>query len=49
MIGNEEDKARSNENIGQIEEMNDSLDDTENEDNSDNHNEIPEVIVIQES
>ena len=47
--GNEEDKSRSNENIGQIEEMNDSLDDTENEDNSDNHNEIPEVIVIQES
>ena len=29
--------------------MNDSLDDTENEENSDNHNEIPEAIVIQES
>ena len=47
--GNEEDKSRTNENIGQIEEMNDSLDDTENEENSDNHNEIPEAIVIQES
>ena len=47
--GNEEDKSRSNENIGQIEEMNDSQDDTENEDNTDNHDEIPEAIVIQES
>jgi len=42
--GNEENKSRSNENIGQIEEMNDSLDDTENEDNSDDGESITEVV-----